>query len=59
MPIICRKIKKKYKKVKNRLFKYDAFNKTTFFNDIKSHYYESHPMINPTGIVPKGPELNF
>ncbi len=43
----------------NRLFKYDAFNKTTFFNDIKSHYYESHPMINPTGIVPKGPELNF
>ena len=26
---------------------------------IKHHYYESHPTVNPTGIVPKGPELDF
>jgi putative glutathione S-transferase len=26
---------------------------------IKSHYYESHRTINPTGIVPKGPILDL
>ncbi|WP_232630037.1 glutathione S-transferase family protein [Methylobacterium sp. Leaf118] len=26
---------------------------------IKRHYYGSHPHINPTGIVPLGPELDF
>ncbi|MCC2113091.1 MAG: glutathione S-transferase family protein, partial [Hyphomicrobiales bacterium] len=26
---------------------------------IKRHYYESHRAINPTGIVPAGPELDF
>ncbi|MCJ2008439.1 glutathione S-transferase family protein [Methylobacterium sp. E-041] len=26
---------------------------------IKRHYYESHPTINPTGIVPVGPALDF
>jgi putative glutathione S-transferase len=26
---------------------------------IKAHYFGSHATINPTGIVPKGPELNF
>jgi putative glutathione S-transferase len=26
---------------------------------IKRHYYGSHPTINPTGIVPKGPLLDF
>ena len=26
---------------------------------IKRHYYESHPTINPTGIVPVGPDLDF
>ncbi len=26
---------------------------------IKRHYYESHLTINPTGIVPAGPELDF
>jgi putative glutathione S-transferase len=26
---------------------------------IKSHYYESHRAINPTGIVPKGPILDL
>jgi putative glutathione S-transferase len=26
---------------------------------IKRHYYGSQPHVNPTGIVPLGPELNF
>lgn len=26
---------------------------------IKRHYYESHRMINPSGIVPLGPEIDF
>ncbi len=26
---------------------------------IKKHYYGSHRRINPTGIVPKGPEIDF
>lgn len=26
---------------------------------IKTHYYRSHPSINPSRIVPKGPELDF
>jgi putative glutathione S-transferase len=26
---------------------------------IKLHYYGSHHTINPTGVVPVGPELNF
>jgi putative glutathione S-transferase len=26
---------------------------------IKRHYYGSHKTINPTGIVPLGPELDF
>jgi len=26
---------------------------------IKRHYYGSHRHINPTGIVPVGPELDF
>ncbi len=26
---------------------------------IKNHYYRSHPSVNPTGIVPLGPEIDF
>jgi glutathionyl-hydroquinone reductase len=32
---------------------------TTNFTHIKRHYYQSHRSINPTGIVPVGPELDF
>ncbi len=32
---------------------------TVDFQHIKGHYYESHRTINPTGIVPKGPLLDF
>lgn len=32
----------------------------TFDRDhAKHHYYESHPTINPTGIVPVGPDVDF
>ena len=32
---------------------------TIDFGHIKNHYYGSHPSINPTGIVPVGPDLDF
>ena len=32
---------------------------TVHMDHIKSHYYGSHRQINPTGIVPVGPELDF
>lgn len=37
---------------------YQSFGvaETVDFNHIKTHYYASHEMINPTGIIPKGPE---
>ena len=33
--------------------------KTVDFHHIKTHYYASHEMINPTRIVPMGPFLDF
>lgn len=41
------------------LFQMPAFGETTNFHHIKTHYYASHRQINPTGIVPLGPELNL
>ena len=32
---------------------------TVDMDHIKRHYYGTHPQINPTRIVPKGPELDF
>lgn len=32
---------------------------TVNFTHIKNHYYMSHKTINPTGIVPLGPELDY
>ncbi|TNE61465.1 MAG: glutathione S-transferase family protein [Alphaproteobacteria bacterium] len=32
---------------------------TVHMDHIKSHYYKSHKTINPTGIVPQGPVLDF
>lgn len=39
------------------LFTTPGFGDTTDFVQIKSHYYEVHTDINPTGIVPAGPDL--
>jgi len=33
--------------------------KTVNMQHIKSHYYQSHPTINPTGIVPLGPKIEY
>ena len=40
------------------LFTTPGFGDTTDFVQIKSHYYEVHRDINPTGIVPAGPDLS-
>jgi putative glutathione S-transferase len=32
---------------------------TVNLEHIKRHYYESHLAVNPSGIVPKGPEIDF
>ncbi|KAL0491360.1 glutathionyl-hydroquinone reductase YqjG [Acrasis kona] len=41
------------------LYQIPEIKETIHFDHIKSHYYASHKKINPTGIVPKGPEINF
>ncbi len=40
------------------LFQTPGFGDTIDFVDIKRHYHEVHRDINPTGIVPAGPELS-
>ncbi|MEO7422442.1 MAG: glutathione S-transferase C-terminal domain-containing protein [Ornithinibacter sp.] len=40
------------------LFATPGFGDTTDFVQIKSHYYEVHRDINPTGVVPAGPDLS-
>lgn len=39
------------------LFQTPGFGDTVDFDHIKRHYYEVHRDINPTGIVPVGPDL--
>ena len=40
-----------------RLYTQPAFRNTTNMDHIKLHYYGSHPTLNPTGIVPIGPDI--
>jgi putative glutathione S-transferase len=40
------------------LFQTPGFGDTTDFDHIKRHYYQVHTDINPTGIVPTGPDLS-
>ncbi len=40
------------------LFTTPGFGDTIDFTHIKSHYYEVHRDVNPTGIVPAGPDLS-
>jgi putative glutathione S-transferase len=40
------------------LFQTPGFGDTIDFDHIKRHYYVVHSDINPTGIVPKGPDLS-
>ncbi len=41
------------------LYQQPGIADTVNFQHIKGHYYESHSTINPTGVVPVGPEINF
>jgi putative glutathione S-transferase len=41
------------------LFRVDGVADTVDLGHIKRHYYQSHPTLNPSGIVPVGPELEF
>ncbi len=41
------------------LYQYPGVKETINFKHIKEHYFRSHKTINPTGIVPLGPELNL
>ncbi|QIS15317.1 glutathione S-transferase family protein [Nocardia arthritidis] len=40
------------------LFQTPGFGDTIDFGQIKTHYYVVHADINPTGVVPKGPDLS-
>lgn len=41
------------------LYQIDGIADTTDFYHVKRHYYFSHTGINPTQVVPKGPDLDF
>ena len=41
------------------LYQQPGIAQTVNMEHIKKHYYSSHTTINPTGIVPLGPELDF
>lgn len=41
------------------LYQYPGIEPTVNFRHIKRHYYQSHPSINPSRIVPLGPEQNL
>ncbi|GAA2716696.1 hypothetical protein GCM10010429_38890 [Micromonospora olivasterospora] len=40
------------------LFQTPGFGDTVDFDAIKRHYYRTHTAINPTGVVPLGPDLS-
>ncbi|QTD31341.1 glutathione S-transferase family protein [Pseudomonas fluorescens] len=41
------------------MYQWPGVADTVDFQHIKNHYYGSHKTINPTGVVPKGPEQDF
>lgn len=41
------------------LYQIPGIAETVHFDHIKTHYYGSHANINPTGIVPMGPEIDW
>ncbi|MHA1154076.1 MAG: glutathione S-transferase family protein [Alphaproteobacteria bacterium] len=41
------------------LYQMPGIAETVNLDHIKHHYYGSHQSINPSGIVPKGPEIDF
>ncbi|HKJ25380.1 MAG TPA: glutathione S-transferase C-terminal domain-containing protein, partial [Myxococcota bacterium] len=41
------------------LYQVPGVAETVSFEHIKRHYYQSHATINPTGVVPVGPQLDL
>ena len=41
------------------LYQWPGVAETVDIDHIKRHYYLTHDSINPTGIVPKGPDTDF
>jgi putative glutathione S-transferase len=41
------------------LYQWPGVADTVDLEQIKAHYYGTHPMLNPSGIVPRGPRLDF
>ncbi len=41
------------------IYQHPKIRPTVNFEHIKKHYYVSHPNVNPTGIVPAGPALDY
>jgi putative glutathione S-transferase len=41
------------------LYQVPGVAETVNFDHIKDHYYRSHHSINPTGVVPAGPDIDF
>jgi len=41
------------------LYQIEGIAETVDFDYIKRHYYYSHTSVNPTQLIPKGPEQNF
>lgn len=41
------------------LYQVEGVAQTVSMDHIKTHYYASHDMINPTGVIPMGPEIYF
>jgi putative glutathione S-transferase len=39
------------------LYNNDQIKPTVKFDEIKDHYFKTHPSINPSGIVPVGPNI--
>ena len=42
-----------------RMYHYPGVKETCNLEHIKLHYYQSHPHINPSGIVPQGPSIDL
>ncbi len=42
-----------------QIYQMDKIGPTVNFDHIKRHYYASHLDINPTGIVPRGPDIDY
>lgn len=42
-----------------KLYHHNGISETVNFDHIKTHYYGSHKTINPTGVVPVGPAIDW